>query len=180
MHPHFDNSHVSVRIFSTCVGVHPRDHINNVKMKRQSRARARSRERGVTDCTVVPQAGRGTLQGFESKHKEHKTTTTTKYVQDVFVSHPPTALKRHSRNAAHTFISLEERNNRFLFGITTVISRLTSQLPWPGHTAIMSVTTTLAALSTVSLLALHHETPRTLTGTVLFQPEQTSTAPCCG
>lgn len=56
------------------------------------------------------------------------------------------------------FFSLEEGNNRFLFGITTVISRLTSQLPWPRHTAIMSVTTTtLAALSTVSPLALHHE-----------------------
>lgn len=93
------------------------------------------------------------------------------HVQDMFASHPPTALERHSRNAAHSFFSLEEGNNRFLFGITTVISGLTSQQPWPGHTAIMSVTTTLAALSTVSPLALHHEHTRTLTGTVLFQPE---------
>lgn len=100
--------------------------------------------------------------GIHIKVKLHTTTTTitattSMYAQDM-LSFPPTALERRSRNAVHSFFSLEEGNNRFLFGITTVISRLTSQLPWPRHTAIMSVTTTtLAALSTVSQLALHHE-----------------------
>lgn len=100
--------------------------------------------------------------GIHIKVKLHTTTTTitattSMYVQDML---PPQLLWNVAPGMLYIafFFSLEEGNNRFLFGITTVISRLTSQLPWPRHTAIMSVTTTtLAALSTVSPLALHHE-----------------------